>query len=410
MNPLRIVLVGGGHAMLPLATACARLDADAFHVTLVSDRRHLWYSGMTPEHLGGVYTRAETRVDVQTIAQRTLSRFLPDTVVGLDTDARRILTAGGEALPYDLAAFDTGAVNPHTDAAGPAIRTKPLHHIAALSEFLDETAHAHGPERTLAIVGGGAAGVEVALNVTARPDLAGRLRVEIVEPGTRLLGGMPEGASQWAHARLAARGARVHLGARAQAATPAGLALEDGRFIPAEAVLWATGSRGAPFYAAAGLPVTEQGFVRTDRALRVQGHPRLFVAGDAAAVAGYEHLARIGVHAVKQGPVLRANVLRAARALREGRAPEAPRLRRFRPYPLAPLILSTGEPTALVVEGTRWAEGALWLRMKHFADRRWIARYHPVPVQTSYRSWIDLACAQTAAPRAARDAAPSGPA
>lgn len=379
--------------MLPLLKAARRLHDDAFHVTLVSDRRHLWYSGMTPEHLGGVYTRAETRVDVQTIARRALSRFVPDTVVGVDTDARRVFTAGGESLPYDLAAFDTGAVNPHGEAAGPAIRTKPLHHIEALSEFLDAAEHADAPSRTLVIVGGGAAGAEVALNVTARPGLSGRLRVEIVEPGARLLAGMPEGAARWVHDRLAARGVRLHLGASARTATPAGVALEDGRFVPADAVLWATGSRGAPFYAEAGLPVTEQGFVRTDRALRVQGHPRLFVAGDAAAVAGYEHLPRIGVHAVKQGPVLRANVLRAAHALRAGRAPEAVRLRRFRPYPLAPLILSTGEPTALVVEGTRWAEGAFWLRMKHLADRRWIAQYHPEPVVTSYRSWFDLACA-----------------
>ena len=388
---MRLLIVGGGHASLPALADARRWTGAGVAVTLLNDRPELWYSGMTPEWLGAVYTRMDVTVDLAALCAREGVELVGGRAVRLDRENRRVETEDGRALSYDLAAFDVGGVNPGRDAAGPAVQTKPLHEIEALGAWLDETARAPAPRR-LAVVGGGAAGVEVALNVTARPDLDGRLHVTVISPDRALLPAMPARARRWAAATLRGRGVDLRLGERADHVGDDALRLASGESVLADRVLWATGSVGPPWLSNAGLATDEAGFVRVDRGLRSLTDARVFVAGDAAVVEGHEELARIGVHAVKQGPTLRTNLDRALEALRDGRPLADAALAPFRPYPVAPLILSTGARFALLVAGPVALRGPLLLRLKHRVDRRWMATY--ATRTPSYRSTWDARSAR----------------
>ncbi|PAP78060.1 NAD(P)/FAD-dependent oxidoreductase [Rubrivirga marina] len=369
-----LLIVGGGHASLPLLAHARKLaEAAGAEVVLVSDRPELWYSGMTPEWLGGVYTRADVTVPLGPICEREGVRFEVGRAVAIDRDAREVELADGRRERYDVLAIDIGAVNPGRDEGDGTVRTKPLWRIEDLGRFLEEDA-SDGADRRLVIVGGGAAGVEVALNVTARPGL-GTLGVMVVEPADRLCSGLPARFGAWAADALRQRRATLRLGSQVETADTDGVRLRSGETLPADAVLWATGSVGSPLLGEAGLAVTERGFARVDRGLRSVSDGRIFVAGDAAAVEGHEDLARIGVHAVKQGPVLRENVARALAALADRRDPAGAGLQPFRPYPVAPLLVSTGEPTAWWLAGPVALHNGPVLRLKHAVDRRWIDRY-----------------------------------
>jgi NADH dehydrogenase FAD-containing subunit len=124
----------------------------------------------------------------------------------------------------------------------------------------------------------------------------------------------------------------------------------------------------------AGLEVTDRGFACVNRGLR-SSDPRVFVAGDSATVDGLEDLQKIGVHAVKHGPTLRENVSQVLAALARGDDPASATLAPFRPYPAAPLMLSTGEPEAWWTVGPIALRGRPALRLKHAVDRRWIDQY-----------------------------------
>ncbi len=371
----RILLVGGGHAMLPLLTRARALVTRGLSVTLLTDQPVLYYSGMVPEYLGGVYAHHQVTIDLVGWCARTGVRFLPGRATGLDPDARAVATDSSGDIGFDVAAFDIGSVNPHRDRAAQAIPTKPLHRIEALDTAFEHALARPGEPFRLAIVGGGAAGVEIALNLTGRAQARGARHVQItlVEPEDGLLPGFPTGMGAWAAQTLRARGADVRLGTTATETTPAGIALADGLHLSADAVLWATGSVGAPLFRDAGLATTDKGFVRVAPTLQVENYPYLLAAGDCAAVAGHEKLARVGVHAVKQGPILAHNVARVAAAVQQGRP--ATGLRTFKPYPLAPLILSTGEDTALWTADGLWLKGRPFLRLKHAVDRRWMRKY-----------------------------------
>lgn len=381
---MRVLVVGGGHASLPLLANARELRPSGHEVTLISDCDRLWYSGMTPEYLGGVYTHADVTIDLGAICEREGVRFVPEPAVHLDPEARFVETASGSRIPYDVLAVDVGAANPATGRAPEAVRTKPLHRIGALAAFLHEVAVGES-ERTLAIVGGGAAGVEVALNVSAHPQLRGRLAVTIIEPGEALVSGFPPRARRWAADRLRSRGVALRFGTEVIRAEGHHLDLSDGSSLLADRVLWATGSVGQRWLAEV-LPVDARGFVRAGETLQVSGHPHVFVAGDAAVVEGHEGLARVGVHAVKQGPTLRRNVRALADALGEGKTVEAAGLERWAPYPAAPLILSSGERDALFVVGPLALHGAWALALKHRVDRAWIEPYLSHPPSWSRRT------------------------
>ena len=108
--------------------------------------------------------------------------------------------------------------------------------------------------------------------------------------------------------------------------------------------------------------------------MQAEGHPWLFAAGDCAVVHGHEGLARVGVHAVKQGPLLLDNLLAYARGAS---------LASFSPYPVAPLLVSTGARDAYWAAGPVWLRGRSVLALKNALDRRWMNRYalstHPTP-------------------------------
>jgi len=67
----------------------------------------------------------------------------------------------------------------------------------------------------------------------------------------------------------------------------------------------------------------------------------------------------------------------------------------FRPYPVAPLILSTGTRDGLWTAGSFWAAHPWLLRLKHAIDRQWVRQY--APVQWGDTGWRDLLGAEAAA-------------
>jgi selenide,water dikinase len=376
---VRVLLVGGGHAMLPTIVRSAVWVRDGLaSVRLFDAHPRLYYSGMVPELLGGVYQRRDVSIELDALCERAGIPFRAHAIAKVNVDEQAVVDASGASYPYDLLVLNVGGRNPALPAA--ATPTKPLHRLPDVNRRVRGVLHSPGDHLHLCIAGGGAAGVEIALNVSARFQAAGRhhdLSCTVVEAEDALLPGFPRGLQAHVKQRLVRRGVDVFTGVRVTTATESEVTLSDGRRLPSDGLLWATGVKGPEVLTSSDLPVDARGFVKVSRHLQVCGHPRILAAGDSALVDGDESLGRIGVHAVKQGHDLVKNLERSIHSLHRSGAPPSPdTLRVFRPYPVAPLILSTGEPDGLWVERGIWWHGRSALRMKHWLDRRWIHAYN----------------------------------
>lgn len=370
-----VLLIGGGHAMMPVIRHLRQHIPDSVQVSLVSDHPFLYYSGMVPEYLGGVYHENQVRLDLESLCERHGIGWELGKVVRLDTRRMEVTLSDGRTLSADILAFDVGSVTPGVLDGNVDIVAKPLHYIRRLANEVDELLSS-GREGSIAIVGGGAAGVEVALNMANRIRKNERdqlLRLHLFESNDRVLPTFTSRLSADVLQHLIEAGVHVELKSRPQKVSHNVLStpLDEREY---DTILWATGTRGPHFFEQAEILTDSRGFVYTDRCLRVLGRKDIFVAGDSALVEGYEKLDRIGVHAVKQGPVLLKNLV----ARINGREPT----HTFKPYPISPIIISTGTRAAWWVAGGFWFRNSIALGLKHHIDRKWI---HPW-LDPAYRS------------------------
>jgi len=358
----RLVLVGGGHSHLAVLKAFGDAPGPG-EVSLVSPHRHAVYSGMIPGVIAGHYRLEECSIDLLALAARAGVRVVEDSATRVDTARRQVITALGERLAYDLLSLDVGS-ELGEPAAGleRALRVRPVETFLAGWDRLRESI-VKGEVRRVAVVGGGAAGVEILLAM--RHATTGAAVEFSLFSDARIVAGHNRSVQRRIERILASRRVAVRTRKKVIAVLDGGLELERGERAEAQATVWATGAAAPSWIAVSGLATDAAGFVAVEETLQSTSHPEIFAAGDCASLVGGRG-AKSGVIAVRQGPVLAGNLRRAL----SGAAPEP-----FREPRRALALISCGDRYA-VASWDRFAlEGAWVWRWKDRIDRRFVERY-----------------------------------
>lgn len=359
-----LVLLGGGHSHVQVLRRLGMRPIPGVRVTLVSRESFTPYSGMLPGHVAGHYHWRDIHIDLGPLARFAGARFVPDEVRGLDADGRRLVLAGHPELRYDLLSVNSGAVPAAANEVGMPV--KPIGRF--LPRWREVRERAVAGER-VTLIGGGAAGVELALAM--RRTLPAGVRLSLLSD--ELLAGHAPGAVRHLRRALVAAGVEVAEGFRvrtAQAAAGGALVIgSDERRHQTDHLFWVTGVEAPAWVTESGLATDEGGFIAVDRHLRSLSHPEVFAAGDVAALCGQPR-PKSGVFAVRQGPVLTANLRRAV---------QGGRLTRYRAQRRALAIIGTGDGSAVASRGALWAAGRWVWRWKDWIDRRFMARFNDLP-------------------------------
>jgi pyridine nucleotide-disulfide oxidoreductase family protein len=363
----RLLLIGGGHAHVHVLRALAREPLHAAEVMMISPHQHSWYSGMLPGLLAGHYDAAQCRIDVQALAQAAGLRFEQGRAVALNAAQRYVQLADGRRAEYDILSLNTGPEQ-NRDAL-PGAREHPLW-VRPIEAFVGQhwpalLALAGQRPLNIGIVGGGAAGVEIALALAYR--LRGSdARISLVAGPAGALATYPPAVQ--ARGVAALRRWRVTVLPSACLAVQAGaLLLEGGTQLACDAPIIATGATAAAWLQGSGLQLDSQGFVATGAQMNSLNHAEVFAAGDMASRPDAPH-PRSGVHAVRAGPALAHNLRQAV----GGAA-----LRDYAP-PLKTLnLISCGNRRAIMAWGDKVAEGRLAWWWKDAIDRAFIRRFSP---------------------------------
>ncbi len=179
-----LILVGGGHSHVQVLRMLAMRPLPGFSVTVVLDRPVAVYSGMVPGLVAGQYAPHEVEIDVRPLARRAGCRVVMARAVAVDPMGRRVHLEGRPPLPYDLCSLNVGATVAGLDLPGVrqhALPTRPIaRFVRQLSASIDRLRPLDRPAR-VAVVGAGAAGVEVAF------CLQQRLAVALARPPQVLL-------------------------------------------------------------------------------------------------------------------------------------------------------------------------------------------------------------------------------
>ncbi|MCJ2011106.1 NAD(P)/FAD-dependent oxidoreductase [Methylobacterium sp. J-076] len=299
----KIVVIGGGVAGLEVATGLGR---EGSAETVLADRSlsHVW-KPMLHTFAAGTARPDRQKVGFFAQAKRTGFRFQPGTLVAVDRAARTVSLVVEDAeshppveLAYDLLILAIGSRA--NDFGTPGV----AEHCFTIDD-LTEAEGFHGTLRrhllralqaqeglSIAIVGGGATGVELAaelkhaIDLLARygsPDLPRRLRLFLIESGPRLLPAFPERVSAAAARTLAELGVEVRTGAMVTGADPAGFSLKDGGRVEAALKVWAAGVKAPEVLSTIdGLERGRTGGLVVGPDLRTTRDPAILALGDCA--------------------------------------------------------------------------------------------------------------------------------
>jgi selenide,water dikinase len=333
---------------------------------------------MLPGVIAGLYTSEQAHIDLEKLAAATGTRLVHAAATDIDRAGKQVICDGHPPVPYDVLSLDVGST-PSLDSIPGArehgIAVKPIGDFLAKFEALRaECAKPDGPRR-IAVIGGGAGGVELLLSVRTR------LRAEAQRDGRD-----PEAFSfqlvtggdilQTHNARVRKAFRRVFAERKIAllenheiAALRAGaIDLADGSSLPADAVFVVTQASAPGWFATTGLQRDENGFIAVGPTLQSLNDRCVFAAGDCAALTETPR-EKAGVYAVREGPPLAENLRRLAHD-------ESPRA--WQPQARHLALISTGERYAVASRGAFKLEGAWLWTLKDWIDRRWMDRYKSI--------------------------------
>jgi NADH:ubiquinone reductase (H+-translocating) len=307
----RIVIAGGGVAGLILATRLGRLlgRRGLAQLTLI-DRSwvHVW-KPMLHTFAAGTWNIYEQQVQYVTHARAHHFQYVPGQLEAIDRVARRVrlaplqvageAAAGARELEYDvlILAFGSRA----NDFGTPGV-VEHCHFIDShdQADAFNARLRAHvvrsfaeGDDIDIAIVGGGATGVELAAELSRMIDLAAgygeadirrRLRLTLLESAPRILGAFPEAVALSATSQLRALGVDVRTGVRVVAADAEGYLLDGGERVSAALKVWAAGIRASASVDESGLKRNRAGQVEVGPNLLAKDEQSIFALGDCASL------------------------------------------------------------------------------------------------------------------------------
>lgn len=280
----KILVVGGGFAGFWAAVAARRLAGPRAHVSLVSPEpmlqiRPRLYEAL-PETLG---------VPLLPLLHKVEIAFVPGEAVGLDTPTRTVKLSGGERLTYDRLIVATGSRMRRPPVTG----AETAFSVDTQAEAITFDRRLGGIVRevaspTIAVVGAGFAGIELALELRDRlvahggDDAADRLHIVLIDRAETVGPELGFGPRAEIEAALVAAGVERRLGAAVRALAADRVSFDDGTVLAADAVVLATGMAASAFAAQVPGAHDRLGRVVVDTALRAPAAPEVFVAGDAA--------------------------------------------------------------------------------------------------------------------------------
>lgn len=355
-----LVLVGGGHAHLYGLRQLILEGLEDVHVLLISTSRFQYYSGMFSGFAEGFYDLEETRIDLQKMCQKAGAIFIEDRIVQIDADNKEMVGTKGKVYTYDAASFDIGS-----ETAVPN-EWKDLVSTVKPNFRFSETIASFRKAAYPTVVGGGASGVELALAILAWRKQHHLLENVAVVGSSPLLAAQGEHISKKIEAIAQRKGLQILANQTVIQIDKQSFITSSGSVYPQSEILWLTGPASPALFRHSKLPIDSSGFLLLNEFLQSDAFPSIFGAGDCASIKSYPSLAKNGVYAVRQGPVLWENL-----QLFLFHQPLKP----FVPQKRFLSILSTGNQEALLLYGKRSIHGKWpWLLKQHI-DRKFMKTY-----------------------------------
>ena len=361
-----LVLLGGGHAQVSVLKKFAMNPVPGLRLTLVTQDVRTPYSGMLPGFVEGVWTADDIHIDLSRLAQMAGARLIVDSVTGLDADKKRLDFADRPSMTFDMLSINIGGQPDLGAIAGARTHAIPVKPISTFQHRLDHIFTLAHPRR-IAVIGGGAAGCELALALSKRwlDQFGERPKMALYSRSQRVMSQMNAAAAKIIARDLQKIGCTLFLGQEVTEIGADYVCLANGLREEFDACFLVSAVTPPDWLSRTGLALDQRGFIAVEPSLQSSSHPAIFASGDIASLSPDER-PKAGVFAVRAGPILGHNLRQYALGAK---------LRPWRPQRRYLALVGTADGKAVAVRGRHASKSRFWWLLKCWIDRRWMAKY-----------------------------------
>jgi len=280
MQKTDVLVIGGSAAGLVAAQVGRAKFADKDFL-VVRDTQSALIPCAIPYVFGEIGT-TDNNILPDGLATKNGARMMIDRVTSIDREAKRATTEGGETIEYGKLIFATGS-QPKVPGWLKGADLRNVFTVPKNKDYIDAMAKEIKPNSTVAVIGAGFIGVELADQLRRMP-----MDVYLIEVMPHILGAaFDEEIAVEAEKMLTENGVQLRTGVGVSEITGdgsvSGVTLSNGETLKVDAVVLAMGYAPETKLAAdAGLPLNENGFIVVDEYMRTSDGDVLAV-GDCAA-------------------------------------------------------------------------------------------------------------------------------
>ncbi|MDC0649147.1 selenide, water dikinase SelD [Alphaproteobacteria bacterium] len=367
-----LVFLGGGHAQIAAIKSFAMNPVPGLRLTIVTTNIRTPYSGMLPAYVEGVWDEDDLHIDLAHLAQFSGARLIVAPCTGIDADGHKLLFDDRPPLHFDILSINIGGQPDLAAIEGAADHVIPVKPIAEFQKAFDDLLTAGLPNR-LAVIGGGAAGCELALALNKRWRNHGASpQMTLYSRSTKLMPQMAPRASHLMFGSLLDAGIKLQLGCAVDKIDDGMICFGDKTRDAFDACFLVSAVRPPRWLSTTGLALDDDGFIAVQPTLQSKSHINIFAAGDIATISGSQR-PRAGVFAVRAGPALAKNL----RKYLHGQP-----LKRWSAQKRYLAIIGTADNRAIASWGHLGVKTGGFLALKHWIDRRFMAKYQQLIMPT----------------------------
>ncbi|PJJ58007.1 NADH dehydrogenase [Mumia flava] len=312
-----VVVVGGGFGGLNAVRKLKRADVD---ITLVDRHTYNTFQPLLYQVATSTLNPGDITWFLRAVhAGQDNVRFIKGTVVSMEHSTKTINLDGGLALSYDYLIIASGVTANFFGIPGAEEYTLPLYRrsqaLAARDKMFaileDAEINGQNQDFRMIVVGGGPTGVETAgalaelrshdLPVTYPEIDIDRVHITLVEMAPHVLSPFKPKLRDYTRRALEKRGVDLRLETSVKEVKPDGVVVNDGDFIPADMVIWASGITTHPVLEHWNVPLGRGRRIMIDDHLRVQGLDGVYAIGDVAVEDGERALPQLAQPAMQGG-------------------------------------------------------------------------------------------------------------
>lgn len=369
---LNIVFIGGGHSHIIALRLWGKKPVLGVNIIMISNVIKTPYSGMLPGYLAGYYNYDQSHINLEILAKFAKIKLIIDSVIDIDIKNKKVICESKNTINFDLLSIDIGSTPKSDEIEGAKLYTIPAKPVNLLIEKWEEIINKSEKNKnqilTLNIIGGGAGGVELAMNIHQKLSTIltnENFKINLIHKQEKILSNHHKLASKKITNILKNKNISIYLNSIVKKVYQDYLITESGLIINANYHFLVTQASAPLWLKNSTIATDKEGFILIKDTLQSINYDYIFATGDIATMINYSY-PKAGVYAVKQGKSLYENICHWL-----NKKP----LKSHHPQKYYLNIIGTGNQSAVAIWGNLAWESPLFWQWKKYLDHTFMEQF-----------------------------------